>query len=92
MNKDMTNEQKIQLLLESDLLQAPANFNDRVLREIERQAPASVTDDNRHKPNEDRSTVILEWWQWLAVAGGSLVGMTQVTRYIFGFWLSAAVG
>ncbi len=92
MNKDMKNEQKIQSLLESDLLQAPADFSDRVLREIERQTQSSGADDSRHEPDEDSATHMIEWWQWLAVAGGSLVGMTQVTRYIFGFWLSAAVG
>jgi len=89
MNRDNTNEMHIQLLLESDLLQAPADFNDRVLREIEKEALVS---DRLSDTQNKSSNGVVEWWQWLAVAVGSLIGMTQVSRFIFGFWLSAAVG
>jgi len=91
MNRDSTDEMQIQLLLESDLLHAPEDFSQRVLQEIEREAFVSDSaSDTPHK--EVISNGLLEWWQWLAVAVGSLVGMTQVSRFIFGFWLSAAVG
>ena len=91
MNRDNANESQIRVLLESDLLLAPEDFSKRVLREIEVEA---FTADAPHSTTSDKNATIgmLQWWQWLAVAAGSLIGMAQVSRFIFGFWLSAAVG
>jgi len=92
MSKEKNSELQIQLLLESDLLEAPTDFTERVLREIEFEAPDQTNNALTNNLQEDTSAELIAWWQWLAVAGGSLVGMTQVTRFIFGFWLSAAAG
>lgn len=64
--------------LQDDLVQAPADFSQRVMQQIATQP----------LPELQESTP--PWWTWLAVAGSFLLGIEQLLTFIFSIWLSSA--
>lgn len=64
--------------LQDDLVQAPADFSQRVMQQIATQP----------LPELQESTS--PWWTWLAVAGSFLLGIEQLLTFIFSIWLSSA--
>jgi hypothetical protein len=65
-------------LLESGLLSVPADFTDRVLRELE---GAPLPAPRRIWP---------ERLQWLALAGGIAASIVPLSAFIFGLWAATA--
>jgi hypothetical protein len=64
--------------LHTDLVQVPDDFTARVMQQIHTLPfpPAKS----------------LEWLQWLALAGGVLVGVVQLVGFVFGVWALSAAG
>lgn len=76
MQKDK--QQQLDAMLSEDGLQAPDDFTQRVMQEI--QASEQV-----HQPS-----LISQWLQWAALAGGFLLGAQQLLSFMFGVWLATA--
>jgi len=79
-------EAEILALLKTDLVHAPVDFSQRISAQIKHDASAEFTNHTMEADAHNHYT----WWQWLAMVGGSVLGMTQVARFIFGYWLSVA--
>lgn len=79
-------EAEIQALLETDLVHAPVDFSQRIIAKIKHDTSAEPTNHLMQADTYHHYT----WWQWLAMISGSVLGMTQVARFIFGYWLSVA--
>jgi hypothetical protein len=64
--------------LHMDLVQVPDGFTGRVMQQIHTlPLPAAKS---------------LEWLQWLALAGGVLVGIGQLVGFVFGVWALSTAG
>ncbi len=70
----------LQQLLQTDLLQTPGDFTTRVMAQIQ------------YLPMPERETKSLEWLQWLALAGGALLGLEQLAAFMFGIWVASTAG
>ena len=70
----------LQQLLQTDLLQTPGDFTTRVMAQIQ------------YLPMPERETKSLEWLQWLALAGGALLGLEQLAAFMFGVWVASTAG
>jgi hypothetical protein len=79
-------EAEILALLETDLVHAPVDFSQRISAKIQHNASTESADQHIEAAAHNSYS----WWQWLAMVGGSVLGMTQVARFIFGYWLSVA--
>jgi len=77
---------ELDLLLQNDLLQPPADFTQRVMQRVQ-SLPRSAS------PAQARST---RWnrLRWLAAATGlvgtGMVGLSQLAGFVFGLWVTAA--
>jgi hypothetical protein len=70
-------------LLGSDLVQVPDGFSARVMSHINAlPARASTT----------RATDVQNRFQWLALIGAGLVGVTQLAAFMFGIWFAGTAG
>ena len=67
-------------LLESNLLEAPTDFSQRVMRAVNGVPPAI------HRVQLQR------FLQWLAVITATLMGIEQLAGFIFGIWAAVTVG
>lgn len=76
MQKDK--QQQLDAMLSEDRLQAPDDFTQRVMQEIQTSQPV-------HKPS-----LLTQWLQWVALAGGFLLGAQQLLSFMFGVWLATA--
>jgi len=76
---------ELDLLLQNDLLQPPADFTQRVMQRVQ-SLPRSAS------PAQARST---RWsrLRWLAAATGlvgtGMVGLSQLAGFVFGLWVTA---
>jgi hypothetical protein len=75
----MTNE--IDRLLEKGLLEPPPQFTTRIMRRL---GPPPRRPSWRERQRE--------WFEWLAVAGATLVGFAQLAGFLFGFWIPVSAG
>lgn len=75
-----THNDPLEQLLQTDLLQAPEDFTARVMERIQ------------YLPLPERDARPLEWLQWLALVGGALLGLEQLTAFVFGIWVASAAG
>lgn len=66
--------------LQTDLLQVPDGFSERVMQHIHKLP----LPEQRNKP--------LDWLQWLALLGGALLGLEQLAAFMFGAWVMGAAG
>jgi hypothetical protein len=73
-------------LLASDLLEVPQDFAQSVMTRV-RELPLPLI--AVLPPAADRSK---EWLQWLALIGGAILGMAQLSGFIFGIWAASTVG
>jgi hypothetical protein len=64
--------------LEADLLQVPDDFTDRVMRRIETLPLPTKASQRRER------------LQWLALAGGAALGLSQLLAFMFGMWTASA--
>jgi hypothetical protein len=70
--------------LASDLLEVPEDFAQAVMTRVhELPLPAG------RPPTADRSQ---EWLQWVALIGSAIVGLAQLSGFIFGIWAASTVG
>jgi hypothetical protein len=67
-------------LLESGLLEPPADFSERVMQRI-----AGL-------PLPARRSRSWEILQWLALAGGGILAIAQLAGFMFGVWAAVAAG
>ena len=67
-------------LLESGLLEPPADFPERVMRRI-----ASL-------PLPERRSRSWEMLQWFALIGGGILATAQLAGFMFGIWAAVAAG
>ena len=76
----------LDLLLQNDLLQPPADFTQRVMQRVQ-SLPRSAS------PAQARA---VRWrrLRWLAAAtglvGSGLLGLSQLAGFVFGLWVTAA--
>jgi hypothetical protein len=75
----MTND--IDRLLEKGLLEPPPQFTTRVMQRL---GPPPRLASRRER--------LREWFEWLAVAGATLVGFAQLAAFLFVFWIPASAG
>jgi|GEM_PF-6916545 len=62
--------------------EVPDEFTTRVVRMIDEPYLRSVTENGVGRA--------LSWWQWSAIVGGGLIGVSQLARLVFGVWFTAA--
>jgi predicted lipid-binding transport protein (Tim44 family) len=80
---------ELDALMQDDLLQAPADFTQRVMQRIQpRPQPASsAATPAKAAPQRWRRL------RWLATAtglvGGGLLGLSQLASFVFGLWLAS---
>jgi len=81
---------ELDALLQNDLLQAPADFTQRVMQRIEPLPRPAIRVATPARPAPQR-------WQrlrWLATAtglvGSGLLGLSQLASFVFGLWLATA--
>lgn len=70
----------LEQLLKAGPLQVPEGFSGRIMQRIQ------------YLPLPERDSKPLEWLQWLALAGGALLGLEQLTAFMFGVWLASSAG
>ena len=82
-------DEKTEALLRDGWASPPPEFRDTVMRNI------AAFEREREKATDNVNPVVLQsvpWWQWIAIAAGSVVGVGQVMRFIFSVWFVTAVG
>jgi hypothetical protein len=67
-------------LLGSDLLTVPEDFADRVMQRV------------GQSPLPTRRSQAKTRLQWLALIGGTIVGIAQLAAFVFGVWAAVAAG
>lgn len=76
-------EHDFEQLLKDDALGVPADFATRVMARIEQlplpQFAVAPSLAERLQP----------WLQWLALAGGALIGAVQLAAFVLGIWTAA---
>lgn len=75
----MTDE--IERLLEKGLIAPPPQFTARIMQRL---GPPPRLPSRRES--------LSEWFEWLALAGATLVGFAQLAGFLFGFWIPASAG
>ncbi|MES2933905.1 MAG: hypothetical protein V4805_10515 [Pseudomonadota bacterium] len=77
---DQDNEDDLALdrLLQSDLLQVPDNFSQRVMSAVYQQ------------PALTKRATLWDKVQWLTVVGTGLLGTVQLAGFIFGIWAAGS--
>lgn len=76
MQKDK--QQELDAMLSEDWLQAPDDFTQQVMQ-------GSQSAELSHK-----ESLVSQWLQWVALAGGFLLGAQQLITFMFGVWLASA--
>lgn len=75
-----THDDPLEQLLQTNLLQPADDFTAKVMVQIQ------------YLPMPEREAKPLEWLQWLALAGGALLGLEQLGAFMFGVWVASAAG
>lgn len=75
-----THNDPLEQLLQTDMLQPPEGFSARVMERIQ------------YLPLPETEAKPLEYLQWLALAGGVLLGLEQLAAFMFGIWMTSAAG
>ena len=81
---------ELDILLQNDLLQPPADFTQRVMQRIQSPPPSTSP---AATPTQAQST---RWsrLRWLAAATGlvgtGMVGLSQLAGFVFGLWLTTS--
>ena len=83
-------EQNTDELLRQGLVRVPENFHTEVMQQVATYERARQQ-SNHTAPQTGQQMVQesagLEWWQWLALVAGGVLGAGQVIRFIFAVWL-----
>jgi hypothetical protein len=79
-------DRNLDQFLASDLLEVPEDFAQSVMTRVH-ELPLPLVAN--HPPAADRSR---EWMQWLALIAGAILGMAQLSGFIFGIWAASTVG
>lgn len=75
-----THNDPLEQLLHHDPLEPPDDFTARVMERI------------HYLPLPEREAKPLEWLQWLALAGGALLGLEPLAAFMFGVWVVSSAG
>lgn len=78
----------LEQLLQEQLLEVPADFEQRILRLLPDQPAPLWNSTPAGSPTRDGQRLL----HWLALAGGLAIGALQLTGFVFGLWTAAAVG
>jgi hypothetical protein len=73
-------------LLASDLLEVPQGFAQTVMARV-RELPLPLNAEL--PPTADQPK---EWLQWLSLIGSAILGVAQLSGFVFGIWAASAVG
>lgn len=82
-------DQKTEALLRDGWVGPSSEFRDTVMQNI------AAFEREREQATDNIYPVVQQtvpWWQWLAIAAGSIVGAGQVIRFIFSVWFVTAAG
>lgn len=75
--------------LAAGLIEVPDDFEQRVMARIDIQPlPQGLAEP---QPGERRVHRKRHWLEWLALVGGTLVGLVQVLAFIFGVWSTSSL-
>ncbi len=81
MNENNASEHEdIDALLSEGLVQVPEDFKSDVMQRV-----AEYERERQADPISEQ-LVPLTWWQWSALLVGSLLGISQVLRFVFAVW------
>ncbi len=82
-------DKKTEALLRDGWASPSSEFRDSVMQNI------AAFEREREKATDNTCPVVQQtvpWWQWIAIAAGSMVGAGQVMRFIFSVWFVTAAG
>jgi hypothetical protein len=79
-------DKKLDQFLASDLLEVPEGFAQTVMSRVH-ELPLPLIAEL--PPTADQPK---EWLQWLALIGSAILGVAQLSGFIFGIWAASTVG
>ena len=87
----LTNNQT-ESLLSKGLVRPPDDFHDQVMLQIAEHEKAINQGVQTNAPTSRSYTPGISWWQWLILLPGSVIGVSQMMRFVFSMWIATAAG
>ena len=84
--------EKTESLLRAGLVQPPANFHEHVMLRIAEHEKIGYQSNQTIASKDQSNNPAISWWQWLILLPGSVIGSSQMMRFVFSMWLATAAG
>ena len=79
-------------LLHKGLVQPPADFHEQVMLRIAEHEKIGYQSNLIIASKDPSNYSAISWWQWLILLPGSIIGASQMMRFVFSMWLATAAG
>jgi len=84
--------EKTESLLREGLVQPPADFHEQVMLRIAEHEKIGDQNNQTIALKDQSNNSAISWWQWLILLPGSVIGASQMMRFVFSMWLATAAG